>query len=89
MGSWYVVFTVVVGIAATNTGNNALYLVLSGMLALLVVSGVVSRRNLRGLEVSIDAPLDVFARRPASIDFEIRSRSWWRARWARRASTPS
>ena len=37
VGLWYVLFTVIVGVAATNTGNNALYLVLAVMLALLVV----------------------------------------------------
>jgi hypothetical protein len=33
VGLWFVLFTVIVGVAATNTGNNALYLVLSTMLA--------------------------------------------------------
>src|SRR5687767_9120055 len=35
VGLWYVLLTVLVGAAATNTGNNALYLVLAAMLALL------------------------------------------------------
>ena len=33
------------GVGATNTGNNGLYVLLSLLLAILVVSGVVSRRN--------------------------------------------
>ena len=52
VGLWYVLITLVVAIAATNTGNNALYLVWSVMLAVLVVSGVVSRQNVRGLAVA-------------------------------------
>jgi uncharacterized protein (DUF58 family) len=81
VGLWYVLFTVIVGVAATNTGNNALYLVLAVMLALLVVSGVASRRNLRGLVVELDAPSDVYARRPAALSFTLASRSRWAARW--------
>ncbi|HSM13253.1 MAG TPA: DUF58 domain-containing protein [Thermoanaerobaculia bacterium] len=81
VGLWYVLFTVIVGVAATNTGNNALYLVLAGMLALLAVSGVVSRRNLRSLEVELRAPDEVFARRPAALEFLVRNRGRWSARW--------
>ena len=47
-GLGYVLMCLVVAIGATNTGNNGLYLVLAGMLAAMVVSGVVSRRNVRG-----------------------------------------
>jgi uncharacterized protein (DUF58 family) len=81
VGLWFVLFTVVVGVAATNTGNNALYLVLSAMLALLVVSGVVSRFNLQRLEFEIDPPGDLFARRPTLIGFAVHNRARWFARW--------
>ena len=73
VGLWFVLFTVLVGIAATNTGNNSLYLVLSMMLALLVVSGVVSRWNLRRLEVALAPPGELFAKRPTRIDFTLRN----------------
>lgn len=81
VGLWYVLFTVIVGVAATNTGNNALYLVLAVMLSLLVVSGFVSRRNLRGLDATLEAPADVYARRPAALQFTLASRARWAARW--------
>jgi uncharacterized protein (DUF58 family) len=81
VGLWFVLFTVVVGVAATNTGNNALYLVLSAMLALLVVSGVVSRFNLQRLEFEIDPPGDLFARRPTLIGFAVHNRARLFARW--------
>lgn len=73
VGLWFVLFTVIVGIAATNTGNNSLYLVLSMMLALLAVSGVVSRWNLRRLEIGIEPPGELFARRPTLVDFTLRN----------------
>lgn len=46
-----VVFVVAVGlgIAAVNTGNNLLYLVFGLSLALIVISGVLSETNLRGI----------------------------------------
>jgi uncharacterized protein (DUF58 family) len=81
VGLWFVLFTVIVGIAATNTGNNALYLVLSFMLALLVVSGVVSRWNLRRLEVAVTPPGELFARRPTLVEFTLRHAGRRLPRW--------
>ena len=49
VGLWYVLLSILVGITATNTGNNALYTVLAVMFAVLIVSGVMSRENVRGL----------------------------------------
>ena len=81
VGLWYVLFSVVVAIGATNTGNNALYMVLAVMLALLVVSGVVSRQNVRGLTVEIESPNEVFANRPAAFGFALRRRGGLLPRW--------
>ena len=81
VGLWFVLFTVIVGVAATNTGNNALYLVLAVMLALLVVSGFVSRWNLRRLAIEIEPPGDLFARRPTLVGFSVRNASRLLQRW--------
>ena len=81
VGLWYVLFTVLAAVAATNTGNNALYMVVAAMLGLLVVSGISSRHNLRRLEVAIDAPPEVFANRPAQLGFLLRNRSRLLPRW--------
>ena len=81
VGLWFVLFTVLVTVAATNTGNNALYLVLSCMLALLVVSGVVSRWNLRHLDTRIETPGDLYARRPFELLFTITHRGRRMPRW--------
>jgi uncharacterized protein (DUF58 family) len=81
VGLWYVLFTVVVGIAATNTGNNALYMVLAAMLAALVVSGVVSRHNVRGLGVEIEPPTELYANRPTRARFSLRNRGRLMPRW--------
>jgi len=81
VGLWFVLFTVIVGIAATNTGNNALYLVLSVMLALLAVSGVVSRWNLRRLAIAVQPPAELFARQPTLIGFTLGNAGRWVPRW--------
>jgi len=62
-GVVYVLVTVVIGIAALNTGNNLLYIVVAAMLAAILVSGVVSALVLRGLELEVRLPEHVFAGR--------------------------
>lgn len=81
VGLWYVLLTLLVATAATNTGNNALYMVLSLMLALLLVSGVASRQNVRRLELEVEAPREVFANRPARLRVDLRSRGRLLPRW--------
>jgi uncharacterized protein (DUF58 family) len=63
-GVVYVLVTLVIGIAALNTGNNLLYIVVAAMLAAILVSGVVSALVLRGLELEVRLPEHVFAARP-------------------------
>lgn len=81
VGFWFVLFAVLVAIAATNTGNNSLYLVLAVMLALLVVSGVVSRANVRRLAPRVELPEEVFANRLVRGRCEIVNRARWYPRW--------
>ena len=63
VGVMYVLVTLVIGIAALNTGNNLLYIVVAAMLAAMLVSGVVSALGLRGLELDVRLPEHVFAGR--------------------------
>lgn len=81
VGLWYVLFAVLVAIAATNTGNNSLYLVVAVMLGALVVSGVTSRANVDGLAADVRLDDDVHANQPFSLEFELRNRSLWLPRW--------
>ena len=62
-GVIYVLATLVIGIAALNTGNNLLYIVVAAMLAAILVSGVVSAIVLRGMELEVRLPDHVFAER--------------------------
>ena len=63
-GLGYILMCLVVAIAATNTGNNGLYLVLAAMLAAMVVSGMLSRRNVRGVACEIEPVGEIVATRP-------------------------
>ena len=62
-GIIYVLVTVVIAIAALNTGNNLLYIVVAALLAAILVSGVVSAWVLRRLELDVRLPEHVFAGR--------------------------
>lgn len=62
-GLAYLALTLLISVAALNTGNNLLFIVVSAMLAAILVSGVVSARMLNGLEVSLHLPRHVFAGR--------------------------
>ena len=75
------VLTLLIGVAATNTGNNALYMVVALMLAVLVVSGVLSRNNLRKVEVEVSPPEELFAHPPAAFQVELTNRSRLLPRW--------
>jgi uncharacterized protein (DUF58 family) len=63
-GIFYVLVTLVIGIAALNTGNNLLYIVVAAMLSAILVSGYVSAVVLRSLELDVRLPEHVFAGRP-------------------------
>lgn len=62
-GVVYVLVTLVIAIAALNTGNNLLYIVVAAMLAAILVSGLVSALILRWLELDVRLPEHVFAGR--------------------------
>ncbi|MEP6767570.1 MAG: DUF58 domain-containing protein [Acidobacteriota bacterium] len=73
-GLGYILLCLVVAIGATNTGNNGLYLVLAAMLSSMVVSGLVSRRNVRGVLCEIETVGEVFAGRPALLKVRVENR---------------
>ena len=81
VGLWYVLLSVLVAIAATNTGNNALYTVLAVMFAVLILSGILSRENVRGLSIALEPPGEIFANRPFSVGFTLVNRARLAARW--------
>lgn len=75
LGLGYVLTALVVAIGATNTGNNGLYILLSLLLGVLLVSGVVSRRNVDGVGVALDGPAEVFAGEPSRFRVRLANRT--------------
>ncbi len=62
-GVFYIILTVVIGVAALNTGNNLLFLVVAVMLAAMLVSGIASVLNLKNVQLEVVLPGQVFAGR--------------------------
>ena len=77
VGIVYVVGVLLIGVAALNTGNNLLYVIVAAMLAAILVSGVASAIVLRDLELDIRLPEQVFAGRPTLGKISIRNRRRW------------
>jgi uncharacterized protein (DUF58 family) len=76
-GIIYVLITIVIGIAAINTGNNLLYVIVASLLSAIVVSGIASAAVLRALELDVLLPEHVFAGRPMIARLLLRNSSSW------------
>lgn len=63
-GQLLIALTLGLGLAAINTGNNMLYLLLGTLLSLILTSGVLSAQMLRGLSVTRQQPAEVHAGQP-------------------------
>jgi uncharacterized protein (DUF58 family) len=73
-GGIYILFVFLIAIAAVNTGNNLLYLILAIMLSATIASGVVARLSLRSISVSLQLPQNVFEREKVSIKISLKNR---------------
>lgn len=67
----------VVSLAALNTGNNLLFMVLACLLAGILISGVLSRLVLSGVDLHLDLPEHIFATQPAVALAELRNEKFW------------
>lgn len=76
-GWWCLLVAVGLGVAAINTGNNLLYLLVSALLAMIVVSGILSEQSMRGLHLSGIVPEEVYAGQPALFGAAIANRKRW------------
>jgi len=76
-GLIYILISVVIGIAAINTGNNLLYVVVAALLSAILVSGIASALVLRSLALDVHLPEHVFAGRPMLGRLLLRNTSSW------------
>jgi uncharacterized protein (DUF58 family) len=60
-------------LAAVNTGNNLLFMILACSLAGILISGILSRVVLTGVELKFDMPEHIFAEQPVLAELELRN----------------
>jgi uncharacterized protein (DUF58 family) len=76
-GIIYILISVVIGIAAINTGNNLLYVIVAALLSAILVSGIASALALRSLTLDVHLPEHVFAGRPMLARLLLENTSSW------------
>jgi uncharacterized protein (DUF58 family) len=60
----YIGGVLVVALAALNTGNNLLFLILSSLIAVILMSGILSSITLSGVAMRLELPEHIFAGQP-------------------------
>ncbi|TKS61852.1 MAG: hypothetical protein EWM72_00255 [Nitrospira sp.] len=73
-GLQFLLFTLAVGVAAINTGNNLFYLLLAMMLSIILISGIVAEHCLRRLEFHRHLPELLFANEPTTATLVMKNR---------------
>ncbi len=76
-GIVYIVATVLIAVAAMQSGNNLLYIIVAALISAILVSGVASAVILRNLELDIHLPEHIFAGQPALARVVLRNQSRW------------
>jgi uncharacterized protein (DUF58 family) len=60
-GWFYMGGVILVALAALNTGNNLLFLILASLIAIILMSGILSSITLTGVEMRLELPEHIFA----------------------------
>jgi uncharacterized protein (DUF58 family) len=81
-GWFFLGVTIAIGLAALNTGHNLFYLVFAMLVSLIVVSGLLSERVVRHLQVERRLPGEIFARRATAVEIRVRNTSRRRTSYA-------
>ena len=76
-GMAYLGVSLVISVAALNTANNLLFIVLAAMLAAIVVSGIASAAVLRRLELDVIVPRNAFATKPVQLRVNLTNPRLW------------
>jgi uncharacterized protein (DUF58 family) len=76
-GVKFVAVALAIGVAAINTGNNLLYLVLAMMLSFIILSGLLSEVTLRGVSATRELPATAVAERPVVIRIGLTNEKRW------------
>ena len=73
-GWWFLAVLFFIGLAAINTGNNLLYLVVATLLSLIIISGIMSEVTLKGVKVRRRVPRHVYKGEPSAVKYFIENK---------------
>ncbi|MBI5634236.1 MAG: DUF58 domain-containing protein [Nitrospirae bacterium] len=73
-GKRFLLASVLIAVAAVNTGNNLIYLILSLMLSFIVLSYLILRLNLAGLSLDVSVAGAVYAGEPVSVKLHVHNK---------------
>ncbi len=76
-GYMYIALIVFIALAAINTGNNLLYILLAFMISAIVISGIVSRISLNNLKLSVDYQDSIFVGEFTTYRLSVSNRKRW------------
>jgi uncharacterized protein (DUF58 family) len=72
-GWMYILGIVLVSMAAINTGNNLLFLILACLIASILMSGILSSITLAGVEMHLELPERIFAGQSVRANLELKN----------------
>lgn len=72
-GMVYLGVVAILILASVNTGNNLLFMILACSLAGILISGILSRAVLTGIDLKFDLPEHIFAEQPVLAELELRN----------------
>ncbi len=73
-GGIFILFIFLLSLAAINSGNNLLFMILAALLSAIITSGIFARASLWSVSVSMDVPENVFVGERVSIRVSLRNR---------------
>jgi uncharacterized protein (DUF58 family) len=76
-GAVYLMVIAVIIVAALNTGNNLLFIILASLLAGILASGILSHIMISGLELDFALPDHLFAGQPMISRLTVRNLKWF------------
>src|SRR6185437_11343271 len=88
-GMVYLGTALVIGIAALNTANNVLFIVLAAMLAAIIVSGLASAAVIRRLDLDMAMPQNAFAGKPVAVRVRLTNPRLWMPAFSVKVFTPA
>ncbi len=77
IGKGFILLTLILGVAAINTGTNLLYLIVSMLLSLIMVSGLLSEIALLGITIRFYPPKHIFAGANNTFIWKVENKKRW------------